>query len=45
MFEPAACDRLRVMAVPIVDCAALREVQALLRTAPRPDPGVVLDIF
>ena len=43
MFEPAACGRLRVMAVPTVDCDALREVQALLRTARRPDPGVVLE--
>ena len=34
MFEPAACGRLRVMAVPTVDCDALRALQALLRTVP-----------
>jgi hypothetical protein len=42
MFEPAACCRLRVMAVPIVGCAALLELKALLRTAPRPDSRGVL---
>jgi hypothetical protein len=42
MFEPAACCRLRVMAVPTVDCDALRALQALLRAVPRSDPGVVL---
>jgi hypothetical protein len=33
MFEPAACCRLRVIAVPTVSCDALPELQALLRTA------------
>jgi hypothetical protein len=42
MVEPAACCRLRVMAVPAVSCDALLELKALLRTAPRSDPGVVL---
>ena len=42
MFEPAACCRLRVMAVPSVGCDALLELKALLRTASRSDPGVVL---
>jgi len=42
MFEPAACGRLRVMAVPTVACDALLELQALLRTASRPDSGGVL---
>jgi excisionase family DNA binding protein len=42
MFEPAACCRLRVMAAPTVSVDALLELQALLRTAPRPAPGVVL---
>jgi hypothetical protein len=42
MFEPAACCRLRVMAVPTVGCDALLELQALLQTARRPDSGGVL---
>ena len=43
MFEPAACSRLRVMAVPTVGCDALLELKALLRTAQRPrDSGDVL---
>jgi hypothetical protein len=42
MVEPAACCRLRVMAVPAVSCDALPELKALLRTAQRPDPDVVL---
>ena len=42
MFESAACCRLRMMAVPAVDCDALLELKALLRTASRSDPGVVL---
>jgi hypothetical protein len=42
MFEPAACCRLRVMAVASVGCNALLELKALLRTVPRSDPGVVL---
>jgi hypothetical protein len=41
MIEPAACCRLRMMAVPTVSCDALLELKALLHTA-RPDPGVVL---
>jgi hypothetical protein len=40
MFEPTACCRLRLMAVPTVGCEA-RELQALLRTV-RPDSGGVL---
>jgi hypothetical protein len=43
MFEPAACGRLRVMAVPAVNCDALRALQTLLRTTARPDPGDVLE--
>jgi len=42
MVEPAACCRLRVMAAPTVSCDALLELKALLRTAQRPDPSVVL---
>ena len=42
MFEPAACCRLRVMAVPSVGCDALLELKALLRTAAGPDSGGVL---
>jgi hypothetical protein len=42
MCEPAARCRLRVMAVPTVSCDALLELKALLRTAQRPDPRVVL---
>ena len=42
MFEPAAWCRLHVTAVPTVGCDALRELQALLRTVARPDPGGVL---
>jgi hypothetical protein len=42
MFEPAACCRLHVMAEPTVCCDALLELKALLRTAPRPDSGDVL---
>jgi len=42
MFEPAACCRLPAMAVPTVSCDALLELKALLRTAQRPYPGVVL---
>jgi len=41
MFEPAACGRLRVMAVPAVNCDALRALQTLLRTTARSDPGDV----
>ena len=33
MLEPAACRALRLMVVPTVDCDALLEVQAVLRTA------------
>jgi len=43
MFEPAACDRLRVTAVPTVNCDALRALQTLLRTTARPDPDDVLE--
>ena len=43
MFEPAACGRLRVMAVPAVNCDALRALQTLLRTTARSDPGDVLE--
>src|SRR5438128_10435496 len=43
MFEPAACGRLRVMAVPAVNCDALSAVQTLLRTTARSDPGDVLE--
>jgi len=43
MFEPAACGRLRVMAVPVVNCDALRALQTLLRSAARSDPGDVLE--
>src|SRR5712691_4071325 len=42
MFEPAACGRLRVMAVPSVGCDALLELKALLRSAPPPDSSGVL---
>jgi hypothetical protein len=41
MFEPAACDRLRVTAVPTVNCDALRALQTLLRTTAHPDPDDV----
>jgi len=37
MVEPAACWSLQLMVVPIVDCDALLEVQAVLRTAQRFD--------
>lgn len=37
MFEPAACDHLRLTATPFVDCQALIEVKAVLQTAPRAD--------
>lgn len=43
MFEPAACSRLRVMAVPAVNCDALRALQTLLQTTARPDRGDVLE--
>src|SRR2546428_2525715 len=42
MFESAACCRLRVMAVPTVGCDALLELKVLLRAAPRPGSGSVL---
>ena len=37
MFEPAACDRLRLADVPIVDCQALIELKAVLQGALRAD--------
>jgi hypothetical protein len=37
MFEPAACDRLRLTGTPIVDCHALAELKTLLQTALRAD--------
>jgi hypothetical protein len=37
MFEPAACDHLRLTATPIVDCRALIELKAVLQTALRAD--------
>jgi hypothetical protein len=37
MFEPAACDHLRLMATPVVACAALIELKAVLQTALRAD--------
>ena len=43
VFEPAACGRLRVMAAPLVSGDALRALQTLLRTVPRPDGGGVLE--
>src|SRR5438132_12089586 len=43
MFEPAACGRLRVMAVSAVNCDASIALQTLLRTTARSDPGDVLE--
>jgi hypothetical protein len=37
MFEPAACDHLRLTATPFVDCQALIELKAVLQTALRAD--------
>jgi hypothetical protein len=37
MFERAVCDQLRLTATPFVDCHALIELKAVLRTAPRAD--------
>jgi hypothetical protein len=37
MFEPAACDHLRLIATPFVDCQALIELKAVLQTALRAD--------
>jgi len=37
MFEPAACDHLRLAGTPIVNCPALAELRVLLRTAQRGD--------
>jgi len=35
MFEPPACDHLRLTATPFVDCQALIELKVMLQTAPR----------
>src|SRR5262249_50919831 len=35
MFEPVACAGLRMMVAPVVGCAGLRALQAVLRTVPR----------
>jgi len=37
MFEPAACDHLRLTGTPIVDCHALAELKTRLQTALRAD--------
>jgi hypothetical protein len=37
MFEPAACDHLRLTATPFVDCPALIELKTVLQTASRAD--------
>ena len=37
MFEPAACDHLRLTGPPIVDCHALAELKTLLQSALRAD--------
>jgi hypothetical protein len=37
MFEPAACDHLRLTTTPFVDCQALIELKAVLQTALRAD--------
>jgi hypothetical protein len=37
MFEPAACDHLRLAVTPMVDSHALAALKTLLRTAPRAD--------
>jgi hypothetical protein len=37
MFEPGACDHLRLTATPYVDCRALIALKAVLQTRPRAD--------
>lgn len=37
MFEAAACDHLRLITTPFVDCQALIELKAVMQTAPRTD--------